>query len=1162
MSGYIHANRYLRSGLFDHVPSGLYFDPREQEEFVTPEVLDAPAPHDGAFFVGVHHLRNETGLPPIPGQPPTKVHVQKFKPPTARQPTHLPVLRVSAKVSVKTLLAETVLTQIFENRSQAVIKKAKYAFPLLPGSVIRSFRCKIGKKKELVTRIESKEEARTQFDRAIEESKAAAILEEHTVEIFEVNLGNIPPDETVTVQLVYVGELTVDSAVEQTSQPSEVVLTLPTSIAPRFGQSPDGWSGDGIGSSVDAGGLSILVDISMPFPILGQNCQSHRGASLRIGSLSQSGGLANLKPGEYDPTKAHVELKGHEASLGCDFVHRVSLAQPISQSVAIVEPHPSLEDHCAMMVSISPRDFLSQIEMTYDFTGEIIFVVDCSGSMRSKVEDLRRALEVCVCGLPENSFFNVCLFGTWQHFLWDESQPFNEQTKEAACSAVKNLKADMGGTDLFAALDIATQRSKKNSETCIFVITDGEFWNFDLIVNLVNDAHKNHGIHFFCLGIGNEVSHALVDGIAANGGGLSEVVLTDAGADWKSRVTCLLAQCMNPTSWELTVEVGGDLGAEHKSIDGNNYYYDHGLKLLNVELPSTIQAPFRIPNGHTLSRTSVYLLLSKGAQQAYRDRVTIKARLPTGEQAQITLIPEILDKIPQAIHPLAIKKAVTDLENKTAWPFSEQLKPLREGKPSEFHDAIKQEAVCFGKAWLIASKWTSFVAVDDETKQRQTTRILQQLFQPDQAGNSDLTRARYSVMNHGFPTRTPHEKRVQFTGTGHTHAGNDTASRRKRCIGSLGGNAFRTDFSHFGETLQISPLSSGETSPTSRLWDDNSAGLDATEALIAARNKSAAAQASTSSNEAHATGDSPQSSEGGHSNRGPASPSGPAGHSITKGRWSDRKYAMSGHFSSIDVGATQPAIPEQRPLDHTSYPEIENNFSPPSRRKSHFVESTGNLSISSAGDRSNSSVRRPSTNAILQPNTKPYDLCITTKFPSVRPLPPNYTPPSKQESYGPHNRTEEGVVNEQLDKLLKQTDGEAVGLEEDTPSRSHKPAFLPPPPEELTLDDLVESISISGYWQMTVEKVTLLERFFSADKMQQMEEEVAGVKLERSDVARIVQTALVLVYLEKRFGEQQQLLDLLMKKARRWLYRSLPDDVKRDKIQGLASAAWQEHARY
>ncbi|KAK7545868.1 hypothetical protein IWX49DRAFT_395917 [Phyllosticta citricarpa] len=68
---------------------------------------------------------------------------------------------------------------------------------------------------------------------------------------------------------------------------------------------------------------------------------------------------------------------------------------------------------------------------------------------------------------------------------------------------------------------------------------------------------------------------------------------------------------------------------------------------------------------------------------------------------------------------------------------------------------------------------------------------------------------------------------------------------------------------------------------------------------------------------------------------------------------------------------------------------------------------------------------RESTNAILQPETTPYDAWIANMFPSVRRLPPDYIPPAEHEPYRPYYRTEEEVVNEQFAKLLKQREQES-----------------------------------------------------------------------------------------------------------------------------------------
>lgn len=265
--------------------SGIYYDPREQEEH------EAVANQQGKKEKSLNHEDSQDQL----GQ--GKFPISKR--PIERPMTYVPLLGVSAKVSIKSLLAETALTQTFENHSESTIKSAKYVFPLHPGCVIRSFRCKIGKNKELVTRVEAKEDAKNQFDQAVREKKTAALLEEHTIEIFEVNLGNIPAHQKVSVQISFVGELKVDSVSQKTASTSGVIFTQPTSIAPRYGDSPEGLRGDEIGSSVHDEGLDIQVDISMPFRILGAECQTHP-VSFTIGSLVSIVG-ANIEVLRTDP---------------------------------------------------------------------------------------------------------------------------------------------------------------------------------------------------------------------------------------------------------------------------------------------------------------------------------------------------------------------------------------------------------------------------------------------------------------------------------------------------------------------------------------------------------------------------------------------------------------------------------------------------------------------------------------------------------------------------------------------------------------------------------------------------------------------------------------------------------------------------------------------
>src|SRR6266480_242553 len=95
--------------------------------------------------------------------------------------------------------------------------------------------------------------ARKEFNEAVKKQKVAALLEEHTPEIFETHLGNIPAKTTVKVEIIYVNELKADIGGEG------VLVTIPTSVAPRYGTPPTRFSSS---SATAKNGLHITVNVA------------------------------------------------------------------------------------------------------------------------------------------------------------------------------------------------------------------------------------------------------------------------------------------------------------------------------------------------------------------------------------------------------------------------------------------------------------------------------------------------------------------------------------------------------------------------------------------------------------------------------------------------------------------------------------------------------------------------------------------------------------------------------------------------------------------------------------------------------------------------------------------------------------------------------------
>ena len=84
--------------------------------------------------------------------------------------------------------------------------------------------------------------------------------------------------------------------------------------------------------------------------------------------------------------------------------------------------------------------------------------------------------------------------------------------------------------------------------TSVFLITDGEVWNVDQIVELIheNEEKKRDDLRLFSLGIGDSVSHNLVESVARSGKGYAQFVTNDERMDKK--VAGMLKNALNHQS--------------------------------------------------------------------------------------------------------------------------------------------------------------------------------------------------------------------------------------------------------------------------------------------------------------------------------------------------------------------------------------------------------------------------------------------------------------------------------------------------------------------------------------------------------------------------------------------------------------------------------------
>lgn len=648
--------------------------------------------------------------------------------------TPLPILSTRLRTEIVDLTATHTLTQIFGNPILAdspakalPIPEAKYTFPLYESCAVTSFTAQIGTKL-IQGVVKPKAEAKAVYAAAKAAGKQAALFEQNTGEVFTTSVGNIPAGSFVVVVIKYVHELKQDLEVEG------VRLVVPTIIAPKYGWiSPDsGLYQEGWGKKWNVmtkeleeacGGIPQTHGISME--ILATMNGSIRGIQSPSHPISVDIGTHTTESDAFSPHKARATLALNATSLtglDKDFTLIVNSTEMTSPR-AFLAPHPSLPDTSTLMVTLVPKFVLPQQRQ------EIVFIVDRSGSMYDKMDTLKSALHLFLASLPVGTYFNIVSFGQSYSFFWESSQLYNEETLKTAKKHVDSMDASFGGTEMYEPIKQTVDRRRKELNTEVLVLTDGEIWHTEKLFKYIGSAAEEGKVRFFSLGVGRSVSHLLVEGISRAGKGYSQLVgdgenmqkkvmrmlkaaltphVNDWSVDWEGKATQLAAFSDSQAKPDAVVVKPAISLFDQVSTPDDPPAAE---PLVAVSRPPVLQAPSSIPPLFAFTRTTVYYIFSTSPP-------------PT----TITLCGSAHDTNTNTIQPLSLSLPVTLITS----PFTcrglyslagrKILQDLEEFRcsylPKDAHPAqIEAEGARLGVQFNLASKWTSFVAVAENGDQ-------------------------------------------------------------------------------------------------------------------------------------------------------------------------------------------------------------------------------------------------------------------------------------------------------------------------------------------------------------------------------------------------------------------------------------------------------------
>ncbi|KAI0540870.1 von Willebrand factor type A domain-containing protein [Xylaria digitata] len=574
---------------------------------------------------------------------------------------------MQAHATIKDVTSRTVLTLTFSNHSIKDLKDTIYSFPLYDGVSVVSFTATIGDVWIYGT-VKEKEQARCEYHDAVNKGFSAGLLEQspETSDVFVTSIVNVPAGAKVIVEVIYIGEL------RHNTESNGIRFTLPSSIAPRYGMTLD----DIIVSSAlnkTADTIKVTVDFQSPDECLIQQIQSpSHPISISIGRTSTMPTIA------YMANRGSATVLLDATMLNRDFIVIANIKNADIPK-ALLETHATIANQRALMTTLVPR---FNVTPTY---GEIVFIVDMSGSMRQVVI---QALTILLKSLPVGTKFNICSFGSQYSFLRSRSKSYNEVNLNEALNHIATFDVNFGGTEM--RLSVQATISQRFSDILLnaIILTDGESRDKEVLFDIIWKASIDYKRRFFSLGIDS--------GLQLH----SQFVAK--GEKMNTKLIRLLKGALTPHVDDYSLEMKYKQDDEDfEIIESVKATSKADIILLPVSIDGTTPKP-------PISLTTNLILTPEA--------VILRATC-SDSPLELEIKVEDIGK-GETIHQLAARKAVSELEKNSGWLTTvtngEDGILIKNKYDGCWEEIVEREAIRLGVKYHIAGKWCSFVAVQGE----------------------------------------------------------------------------------------------------------------------------------------------------------------------------------------------------------------------------------------------------------------------------------------------------------------------------------------------------------------------------------------------------------------------------------------------------------------
>lgn len=459
--------------------------------------------------------------------------------PDGRERLPFPLMHTEVNASISGYIASVDVRQQFYNPYVEKIE-AEYVFPLPQNAAVNEFIMHIGSR-SIRGIIRERQEAERIYAQARSQGYTASLLTQERPNIFTQKVANIESQQSIHVEIKYFNTLAyVDGWYE---------FVFPMVVGPRF--NPPHQS-DGIGA-VSLGGRGTSGQTTeIPYLVPGQrsghdialSLELHAGTKIERIECSSHGITKTM----HTPQDAAIAIHAKDSIPNKDFVLRYQIAGDAVKS-AFLAGSDARGSYFSLMVY--PPE---QLNWSDRAPVEMVFVVDCSGSMKGEpLDKAKDAIKRAIKKLRDDDTFQVIRFSNTASALGYYPVPATRENIRRGLSYVDSLNSG-GGTMMIegikAALDYPHDARRIR---LVSFMTDGYIGNESDILAAIKPRLGRARI--FSFGIGSSVNRYLLDRMAKIGSGAVAYIGPNDNA--AAAVDAFYDRICHPALTDISIDWGG-----------------------------------------------------------------------------------------------------------------------------------------------------------------------------------------------------------------------------------------------------------------------------------------------------------------------------------------------------------------------------------------------------------------------------------------------------------------------------------------------------------------------------------------------------------------------------------------------------------------------------